>query len=360
MTFNTSEKEQSSSQATYSPVLIIGAGLAGLALASVLEANNVPYLLFESASRDSPSQGYGITMRSWAYEPLLDLLPKQPLDGMGSNQYSYFQKAVASDAAIGGLGAIDTKLRDAYTGQILLDLSPPSSTSDSEMKSGPPHFRANRGRIRSWFLSRLDPSHLKFGWKLQDVHHKDAGSVVARFHVGDSQAEIDVIGEVLVAADGVHSSVRRQLLPDVSPAVLESIVYNGDRTIPRSEFDQKFAPHIEGKNVIAGAADDAFMGLSVKNITQGKAQISWTYSRPGSNDGKSYSQGQMQTDLAAAIAEKFGKSNGSAEPFRTLLTETNRDHLYCWPMRSVRTSEEELTKATDAGVVLIGDAVHAM
>ena len=46
-------------------------------------------------------------------------------------------------------------------------------------------------------------------------------------------------GIILIAADGVHSTVRRQFLPDVSPVLIESIVFNGDRRIPRTEFDRR-------------------------------------------------------------------------------------------------------------------------
>ena len=59
------------------PVIIVGAGIAGLVLAQALAKNSIPYLIFE---RDPDAlhrgKGWGITIH-WALDALLECLPER-------------------------------------------------------------------------------------------------------------------------------------------------------------------------------------------------------------------------------------------------------------------------------------------
>ena len=87
--------------ASAQPVLVIGSGICGLSLARTLKSFNIPVRVFEQAAETS-SQGYGIALRSWAYQPLLDRL------GLSSKD---LKAAAATDCKIGGNGHIEMNLR---------------------------------------------------------------------------------------------------------------------------------------------------------------------------------------------------------------------------------------------------------
>ena len=87
--------------ASAQPVLIIGSGIFGLSLARTLKSFHIPVRVFEQAAETS-SQGYGIALRSWAYQPLLDRL------GLSSKD---LKAAAATDCAVGGTGHIEMNLR---------------------------------------------------------------------------------------------------------------------------------------------------------------------------------------------------------------------------------------------------------
>jgi len=72
----------------------------------------------------------GLTSHYWIF------CKQTSVEGINSNQYSSFERAVASDAAISGGGAVGTKVRDSYAGRILLALIPPRSHLIQIRKAG--------------------------------------------------------------------------------------------------------------------------------------------------------------------------------------------------------------------------------
>ncbi len=169
------------------PILIVGAGLAGLSLAAILQKNNIPYFVFESSPR-MRTQGHGLTLHPWAYLPLsqaLDIDPGQ----LGS--------AVATDSAIGGRGVIDPQVHDVYSGRVM---ESGSETLASDTFNHAQSFRARKSAIGEFLLKRIDPSKMFWEWKLKTCDIRD-GCVIAGFDNGESMT-----GRLLVAADGLHSA----------------------------------------------------------------------------------------------------------------------------------------------------------
>lgn len=74
------------------PIIIIGAGISGLACARILSFHRVPNIIFEIFPK-SRRQGYEITLRSWAYSHFLEKLHISPSD---------FKAATSTDAIVGG------------------------------------------------------------------------------------------------------------------------------------------------------------------------------------------------------------------------------------------------------------------
>lgn len=166
------------------PVLIIGAGLAGLSLDKVLRHQGLPVVVFESSSSDR-TQGYGITIRQFAYEPLLKELGCTPEE---------LKRRSATDKEVGGTGMIDSSLRDVYTGEILVKA--PSAREGAKKQD---FYRANRNALRSWLG---EGCNIHFNHKLVSFKtDSEAGTVTAEFQNGKS-----VMGCLLVAADGIHST----------------------------------------------------------------------------------------------------------------------------------------------------------
>ncbi|EPS31129.1 hypothetical protein PDE_06084 [Penicillium oxalicum 114-2] len=88
------------------PVLLIGAGLSGLALGRLLTNNGISNVVFES-SLSERKQGFAISLHDWGYSPLLEVLGEVSLQSL--------TKAAAPDRSIWGSGWVDLAMRDNST-----------------------------------------------------------------------------------------------------------------------------------------------------------------------------------------------------------------------------------------------------
>lgn len=174
---------------TRKPVLIIGAGLSGLATARLLTYHHIPNIVFEASPADR-SQGYSITLRDWAYKPLL-----AELGGVSTDT---LEQAIAPDRHLGGRGWIDQTLRDVSTGKTLLappEPEGPAGTSDRAV------FRANRNALRTWLRDHGEREvDVRYEHKLKSFQG-EVGNAQVQFENG-----VRVEGSLIVAADGLDST----------------------------------------------------------------------------------------------------------------------------------------------------------
>lgn len=178
------------------PILIVGAGLSGLTIARLLSNHDIPVCVFEQSTPDR-SQGFGITVRDWAFNPLLEEL--------GSTTSTRdFQLAVATDGSVGGSGWADLTFRNNADGALLFNPDPTKPDHATTL------FRANRSSLRNWLADGLD---VKFEHKLVDFKGQP-GHVKAVFANG---AEYE--GSMLVAADGVNSASKPLQTTVLSPCL---------------------------------------------------------------------------------------------------------------------------------------------
>ena len=154
------------------PVLVIGAGFAGLSLARTLLAQRIPVRIFDS-SPQLRKHNYGVTLLSWVYKPLASML------NLGSE--TDLRRSTATDCAVGGLGAINLS----------------GALSASQREEQPDSYRCSRSKL-STLLAKGVP--VEFNSKLESIQSSSTG-VLVHFE-GGKTAE----GILAVGADGVHSA----------------------------------------------------------------------------------------------------------------------------------------------------------
>lgn len=157
--------------------LIIGGSMSGLFSALVLHRIGWDVQVFERVNVGLASRGAGIATHS-------ELIAA--LDRVGIN------RSEKIGVAILGRRTLDK------TGKIIGEL--------------PLHqIMTSWGRIFSLLADELPNARYNKGKNLQSITQTESG-VLARFEDGTSEK-----GDLLIGADGIHSTVRRQLAPEVTP-----------------------------------------------------------------------------------------------------------------------------------------------
>lgn len=181
-------------------ILIIGGGIAGLTTALSLHQIGVTCRVYESVVTPRPL-GVGINVLPHAVRELteLGLLDKLAEIGVKTAELAYFNKLGQPIwAEPRGLGA-------GYNW---------------------PQISVHRGRLQMMLLDavhdRLGKDAVLTGHHLQSWE-QTGGGVRARF-TGNGQRLADAEGDLLIAADGIHSVVRKSLYPDEGPPVWKGVI----------------------------------------------------------------------------------------------------------------------------------------
>ncbi|KAJ5112255.1 FAD-binding monooxygenase [Penicillium argentinense] len=165
-------------------VAIIGGGPGGLGTAIALA--QIPFLnvtLYEK-NPEPRETGAGISLGANAWK-VLDLL--------GASQ------------GVKGGSKSNTHQRNAYNGKVLNVVEHPE-TSDAESRGS---IRARRTRLQSALLARVPEGIIQFNRKL--VHLEDLTDSGVRLVFQD---QTEVVADLVVGADGIHSGVRKYLFPE--------------------------------------------------------------------------------------------------------------------------------------------------
>jgi len=175
-------------------VVVAGAGIGGLTAALALHQAGIEAEVFEQAS-EVRELGVGINMQPHAIRELagLGLLPALDRIGIRCRRMVYLTRR----------------------GQTVWD-EPRGIEAGYDM----PQFSIHRGKVQGVLhqavVERLGPDRVHTGRRLVAVEERSAG-VVAHFDRGSDGGRVEVEGDVLVGADGIHSALRASFYPNESP-----------------------------------------------------------------------------------------------------------------------------------------------
>jgi len=259
-------------------VVIIGGGIGGLCLAQGLKQSGVSVAVYErDHTRTDRLQGYRLHINPSGSRALHDCLP--------ADLYDTFVATTGKSG--GGFNFFSEQLRE------LLSLSPGSA--DAVLDPVESHKSVSRITLRQALLAGLDDI-VHFDKTFVRYEESPDGTVVAHFGDGTS-----VVGDVLVAADGANSRVRKQFLPqaersetgvftvigkapltDVVRTLLPPQLFDGPASVMAPESKGLFiavqefrhAPHGVGESGGNDSAADLHPGLLFDNTAD---YVMWAF-----------------------------------------------------------------------------------
>lgn len=228
-------------------VLVAVAGIGGLTLALSLHQAGIPVQLIEQAERLAPL-GVGINLLPHAVRELdeLDLRERLVTIGIETAELAYYSKR----------------------GQRIW--SEPRGLAAGYRW---PQVSIHRGALQMLLLeaaqARLGPEAMRLGAKVAGVTQDGEGVTLALTDRHGAPAG-SLAGAVLVAADGIHSTVRRQFFPDEGPPIWNgAILWRGV---------SEAAPFLTGRSMImAGHERQKFVCYPISNDAEaaGDQVINW-------------------------------------------------------------------------------------
>ncbi|MGK7912684.1 MAG: FAD-dependent oxidoreductase [Synechococcus sp.] len=203
---------------------IIGAGSSGVYLAHLLSRFNINVTLFERSAYPR-AEGCGILLVSSGMEAL-------------------FKGDERLCSSIVNSGAVARR----YEFRNMRDRVVNTHIAEYEQDEHP-SVLVHRGKILEALLALLDSSCLQTNAQLVSVTQTDA-DVTAHFADGRRWT-----GDVLIGADGIFSTVRESIVPNVRPRYLGDVVWRG--IVPDTEFcqDGNFIVYMRSRGVYANFFD---------------------------------------------------------------------------------------------------------
>ncbi|PVH85893.1 FAD/NAD(P)-binding domain-containing protein [Cadophora sp. DSE1049] len=318
------------------PIHVIGAGIGGLTLARCFKNRGIQSIIFEK--NPSPAHhNYGISLQPWATKLLIKVLDIDE---------STFARRIAVDGLKGGVGQV-------Y----------PSHVSGLGSGKGVPKLlRAHRGRLEGLLREELD---VKWDHVLEDIETSENG------HTLTFKDKRKVDCGIVVDTSGVHSQIRKSLLPDVQLNLLPYVVFRGTRRIDGATFKEIYESHFKDGNALEMKQGDTLLQISINDHVQDSeaVDISYIYSRPshsGSEDPLHRPNRTLNqaSDISEAFFAEVSKLRDLEQPLRDAFDEENvrKGRNLHWLMRDVLVQRKELVRLAKGGrgVFFIGDAAHAL
>ena len=334
-------------------VVIVGGGIGGLTLAQGLKQAGISVAVYErDRTLTSRLQGYRVHINPTGSRALLSCLPPHLFE--------------AFDRTCGASGRAFHFLTEQMDGLLSVDLS---TMRDVAPESGPLRHRSvSRITLRQVLLAGLDDV-VHFGKTFVRYEERLDGRIVTHFEDGTS-AE----GDVLVAADGSGSRVRRQFLPDAL-RVDTGITAIAGKVMLDDATRRQLAPilldgmamvsarggkclfialqQLRGASVDGIGGNDA-AGDAGTHFDNTKSYLMWALGARPEQLGLADDEGLL--DGEALRGRALQAMAGWSDAFRTLVRLADAGTINTL---TIRTSQPVAPWAPRR-VTLIGDAIHAM
>jgi salicylate hydroxylase len=335
-------------------VIIIGGGIGGLTLAQGLKKSGVSVAVYErDRTATDRLQGYRVHINPAGSRTLHECLPSELFDAFARTCGKPTAGIRFITERMGMLLAINGFDRDSNDDPIAL------------------HRSASRITLRQVLLSGLDDV-VHFGKTFVRYEELPTGGVVAHFADG-STAE----GDVLVAADGGGSRVRRQFLPhaervDTGAIAIAGKVFldggNRERIAPQLRNGMTLVSGPGGYSLfvalqdIDGVAFNGFGGSDEKaaadaHFDNGRSYLMWAFGAQreklglASRDIEQIAGGELRKLVLATMA-----SRGWDQRLRDLVELTDTATTNTLTIRTALPVAPWPTRR----ITLLGDAIHAM
>ncbi|KAI0480929.1 FAD/NAD(P)-binding domain-containing protein [Xylariaceae sp. FL0804] len=310
-------------------VLIVGAGLGGLALAQCLRKQEIPFEIFErEPDISSRSQGYAIGMH---YAILEDLAA------------SFCSDMPPLRESAGHLLPLKLPSQMCFhlRGLRLCTTDTPET----------PCLRANRLRLREWLATRIP---INWGKRLESVQEQDDGKVTLNFADGTSAC-----GDIIVGADGMKSVVRRHLLPGVSLNSLPFATITGEAVLSGEAMERQLSMgHSAYMTSPADGSCVLFVGLNQAHADQRSGDYYWNLTWDDEDAGRP--DYWLKSASRAKKLERALEMTQHVDPrFSEVIRLTRARDIRDGQMTY---GDVEMPEQLPAGsrITLLGDAAHPM
>jgi 2-polyprenyl-6-methoxyphenol hydroxylase-like FAD-dependent oxidoreductase len=326
-------------------VAIIGGGLGGLCLANGLKKAGISVAVYErDESPASRPQGYRIHIDPQGSAALYQCLP--------SHLWKLFESTGGDFAQ--GFSIVTEQLHELLTVARSMD-APESITR---------HRSISRITLRRILLAGLEDD-VRFNKRFLRYEEASDGAVIAHF-VDGTTAHADL----LVAADGVNSRVRKQYLPQAGPIDTGVVTIGG--TLPLSDGIMALAPHflLDGSGMIVPpTACSMFMAMWKRSgeAAQSLRLLGIERTLPGDEDYLILALGgrpdffgldqQAGSVTGHALKGVLRRKTADWHPnLRKLVEMVNEEELF---LNRIRTSQPPVPWRS-THITLLGDAIHSM
>ena len=306
-------------------VLIVGGGIAGLATALSLHAEGIDVAVRESVPEIRPL-GVGINLLPHAIRELdaLGVLDELESVGIASTTLAYF----------------------SARGQLIWKESRGRAAGYQW-----PQLSLHRGTLQMVLhdtaVERLGADRVVPGHHLTAIDHHDSGAT-AHFECRDGSGDTESVdAAIVVAADGIHSTVRQQRFPhEGMPLWNGALLWRG-----AVEYD----PILDGRTMVwAGHPDQKFVAYPIRDLDNGKQLVNFI--------------AEYRTDDRELLEREDWNRAGNLDDFAPRFDDWVFDWLdipellraapgtFLFPM----VDRDPLDHWTEGRVTLIGDAAHPM
>jgi 5-methylphenazine-1-carboxylate 1-monooxygenase len=306
------------------PILIVGGGIGGLATALCLHARGIRTRVFEKVPALRPL-GVGINLLPHAARVVHDLglAPKLASTAIQTAKLEYYNKF----------------------GQLIWS-EPRGLAAGYKV----PQYSVHRGDLQMLLyeaaIERLTRDSIETNASFESVQQK-GDEVIAQFRRADGTS-FEARGSALIAADGIHSVLRKSFYPD------EQDPNFAQRILWRAVSEGK--PFLDGRTMImAGYQHEKFVcyPISQRHANEGRALINWIaeLTVPEKSPPK---QDWNREVSKARFADRFASWKFDWLDVPALIE--NAQFVYEFPL----VDRDPLPSWTRGRVTLLGDAAHPM